>query len=260
MMDSPSAPSSILVDLELPEPAPLPSALVRVLSSLRVVLLGWFSVPEQTSPAQARGQFGAEAEDMLDAAARRFEEAGAEVTTRLVFTGDELDTISRVSVEESCDAVLIPGPVEQLRRVLVPLRGIQNVREIAPFVADLCQDGTARVTLLHVLEGDELDGDEATAASREDVLEPAAERMRSAGIEAGLLELNSVAADSPADAIVEWAGGHDLAVLGETEPSVREVLFGTMPEQIVEAVNVPIIVVRHGEEAAKMAERTTQAD
>ena len=255
MMDLPPAPSSILVDLELPEPAPLPSALVRVLSSLRVVLLGWFSVPEQTSPAQARDQFGAEAENMLDAAARRFEEAGAEVTTRLVFTGDELDTISRVSVEESCDAVLIPGPVEQLRRVLVPLRGIQNVREIAPFVADLCQDGTARVTLLHVLEGDE-----TTAASREDVLEPAAEMMRSAGIKAGLLELNSVAADSPADTIVEWAGEHDLVVLGETEPSVREVLFGTMPEQIVEAVNVPIIVVRHGEEEAEIAERTTQAD
>ncbi|MCS3677608.1 nucleotide-binding universal stress UspA family protein [Salinibacter ruber] len=254
-MSSITPPSSILVDVELPEPESLAPALIDALSPLRVVLLGWFSVPEQTTPAQARDQFGAEAEDTLGAAARQFEEAGAEVTTRLVFTGDELDTISRVSVEESCDAVLIPGPVEQLRRVLVPLRGIQNVREIAPFVADLCQDGTARVTLLHILEGDEM-----TAASREDVLEPAAERMRSAGIGAGLLELNSVAADSPADTIVEWAGEHDLVVLGETQPSVREVLFGTMPEQIVEAVNVPIIVVRHGEEAAEMAERTTQAD
>ncbi|WP_118831284.1 universal stress protein [Salinibacter ruber] len=254
-MSSITPPSSILVDVELPEPESLAPALIDALSPLRVVLLGWFSVPEQTTPAQARDQFGAEAEDTLGAAARQFEEAGAEVTTRLVFTGDELDTISRVSVEESCDAVLIPGPVEQLRRVLVPLRGIQNVREIAPFVADLCQDGTARVTLLHILEGDE-----TTAASREDVLEPAAERMRSAGIGAGLLELNSVAADSPADTIVEWAGEHDLVVLGETQPSVREVLFGTMPEQIVEAVNVPIIVVRHGEEAAEMAERTTQAD
>ncbi len=254
-MSSITPPSSILVDVELPEPESLAPALIDALSPLRVVLLGWFSVPEQTTPAQARDQFGAEAEDTLGAAARQFEEAGAEVTTRLVFTGDELDTISRVSVEESCDAVLIPGPVEQLRRVLVPLRGIQNVREIAPFVADLCQDGTARVTLLHILEGDE-----TTAASREDVLEPAAERMRSAGIGAGLLELNSVAADSPADTIVEWAGEHDLVVLGETQPSVREVLFGTMPEQIVEAVNVPIIVVRHGEEAAEMAERATQAD
>ncbi|MCS3951672.1 universal stress protein [Salinibacter ruber] len=254
MIDPSPAPSSILVDLELPEPEPLPAELVRVLSSLRVVLLGWFSVPEQTTPAQARDQFGAVAEDTLDAAARRFEEAGAEVTTRLVFTGDELDTISRVSVEESCDAVLIPGPVEQLRRVLVPLRGIQNVREIAPFVADLCQDGTARVTLLHILEGDE-----TTAASREDVLEPAAERMRSAGIKADLLELNSVAADSPADTIVEWAGEHDLAVLGEIKASVREILFGTVPEQIVEQTNTPVIVVRREDEDVTAAEQATQA-
>ncbi|MFO8099357.1 MAG: universal stress protein [Salinibacter sp.] len=254
MMDSSPAPASILVDLELPEPAPLPSELVRVLSSLRVVLLGWFSVPEQTSPAQARDQFGAEAENTLDAAARRFEEAGAEVTTRLVFTGDELDTIRRVSMEESCDAVLIPGPVEQLRRVLVPLRGIQNVREIAPFVADLCQDGTATVTLLHILEAGE-----TAASSREDVLAPAAEMMRGSGIKADLLELESVAADSPADTIVEWAGEHDLVVLGETEPSVREILFGTVPEQIVEQTNTPVIVVRHEDEDVTAAEQAMGA-
>jgi|APHM01.1.fsa_nt_gi Universal stress protein family. len=254
MMDSSSAPSSILVDVELPDPEPLPSALVRVLSSLRVVLLGWFSVPEQTSPAQARDQFGAEAENTLDAAARRFEDAGADVTTRLVFTGDEFDTISRVSMEESCDAVLVPGPVEQLRRVLVPLRGIQNVREIAPFVADLCQDGTADVTLLHILEDEE-----TVASSREDVLEPAAEMMRDHDIEAGLIELESVAADDPADTIVEWAGEHDLAVLGETKPSVREVLLGTVPERIVTNVNIPVIVVRHEDEDVDAAERATQA-
>ena len=253
MMDLPPAPSSILVDLELPEPAPLPSALIRVLSSLRVVLLGWFSVPEQTSPAQARDQFGAEAEETLDAAARRFEDAGAEVTTRLVFTGDELDTISRVSVEESCDAVLIPGPIEQLRRVLVPLRGTQNVREIAPFVADLCQDGTTDVTLFHILEGDE-----TVASSREDVLEPAAELMREYGIKADLFELDSVPADDPADAIVEQAGEHDLVVLGETKPSVRETLFGTVPERIVTSTNTPVIVVRHAEEEIGVAEQTTQ--
>lgn len=253
-MDSPTAPSSILVDLELPDPEPLPSELIRVLSSLRVVLLGWFSVPEQTSPAQARDQFGAEAEATLNEVAQRFEEAGAAVTTRLVFTGDEFDTISRVSMEESCDAVLIPGRMEQLRRVLVPLRGIQNVRQIAPFVADLCQDGTADVTLLHILEDEE-----TAASSREQVLEPAAELMQDHGIATGLLELDSVAADDPAGTIVEWAGEHDLVVLGETKPSVREILFGTVPERIVTNVNIPVIVVRHEDDDVNAAEKTTQA-
>ena len=254
MMDSPSAPSSILINLKLPEPEPLPLGLIRVLSSLRVVLLGWLAVPEQTSPAQARDQLGAEAEDTLEEVTHRFEDAGAEVTTRLVFTGDELDTISRVSVEESCDAVLIPGPVEQLRRVLVPLRGIQNVREIAPFVADLCQDGTARVTLLHVLEGDE-----TTAASREDVLEPAAEVMLEYGLKADLFELDSVTADDPADAILGQAVEHDLVVLGETKPSVRDILFGTVPEQVVTSTDTPVIIVRHKDEDGNAAEQMTQA-
>jgi nucleotide-binding universal stress UspA family protein len=254
MMDSSSAPSSILVDIELPDPEPLPAELVRALSSLRVVLLGWFSVPEQTSPAQARGQFGEEAEATLDAVAQRFEEGGAEVTTRLVFTGNKFDTLTRISTEEDCDAVLIPGAVEELRRVLVPLRGIQNVREIAPFVADLCQDGRAEVTLLHILEGEE-----TVASSREDVLEPAAEMMRDHGIKAGLLELDSVAADDPADTIVDWAEEHDLAVLGETEPSVREILFGTVPERIVTSINIPVIVVRHEDETVSTAEQATQA-
>jgi nucleotide-binding universal stress UspA family protein len=254
MMDSISPPSSILVDLDLPDPEPLPAELVRVLSSLRVVLLGWFSVPDQTSPAQAQSQFGAEAQATLDEVARRFEDTGGDVTTRLVFTGDEFDTISRISVEEQCDAVLIPGSVEALRRVLVPLRGIQNVRQIAPFVADLCQDREADVTLLHILE------DEETAnASEENVLEPASAMMNEHGIDIRHFELESVAADDPADTIVEWAGDHDLVVLGETKPSVREILFGTVPERIVTATDTPVIVVRHEDEKVDAAEQATQA-
>ena len=250
MTDSSRGPSSILVDVELPDPEPLSPMLIEVLSSLRVVLLGWFAVPDQTSPAQARDQFGDETQETLDAAARRFEEAGAEVTTRLVFTGDKLDTLSRVSREESCDAILVPGAVEQLRRVLVPLRGIQNVREIAPFVADLCQDGTAQVTLLHILEEEE-----TATASRETVLEPAAEMMREHGMNADLLELDSIAADDPADTIVEWASAYDLTVLGETKPSVREILFGTVPERILKTADVPIIIVRHRDENVDAAEQ-----
>ncbi len=250
MMDSSSAPSSILVDVELPEPAPLPAELIRVLSSLRVVLLGWFSVPEQTSPAQARDQFGDEAEATLDEAARGFEEAGADVTTRLVFTGDEFDTLTRISTEEDCDAVLTPGPIEQLQRVLVPLRGIQNIRGIAPFVADLCRDGTAEVTLLHILEGEE-----TVASSRESVLEPAAEMMSEHGIDVRHFDLESVAAADPADTIVEWAGRYDLAVLGETEPSVQEILFGTVPERIVNTTDVPVIIVRRQNKDVDAAEQ-----
>lgn len=255
MTDSISSPSSILVDVELPDPDPLSPMMIEVLSSLRVVLLGWFAVPEQTSPAQARDQFGDETQATLDAIAERFADAGAEVTSRLVFTGDELDTISRISVEEACDAVLIPGKMDELRRVLVPLRGLENANQIVPFIADLCRDATATVTLLHIVEEEETE-----TTSRRNVLKPAADRMREHGLDTSLLELDAMAADDPADAIVDRAGAYDLVVLGETEPSVREILFGTVPERIVTSTDIPVIVVRHDDADVDAAEHATQAE
>jgi len=255
MTNSIAPPSSILVDVELPDPAPLSPVLMQALSPLRIVLLGWFAVPEQTSPEQARDQFGGESQAALDAVARRFEDVGGEVTTRLVFTGNEFDTLTRISVEEDCDAVLVPGAMDALRRVLVPLRGLENVRRIAPFVADLCREATATVTLLHVAEGGE-----PAADSRNTVLEPAADRVRAHGLAPSLLELDAVTADDPADAVVERAGAYDLVVLGETEPSVRDVLFGMGPERIVEATDGPVIVVRHEDDEADAAEQSMEAE
>jgi len=250
-----TAPSSILVDVELPNPAPLSPALVDLLSSLRVVLVGWYAVPEQTSPEQARDQFEEQALAALDTIAEPFEKAGGEVVQRLVFTGDQLDTIRRISSEEDCDAVLIPAEMSHLERILVPLRGLPNARRIAPLVADLARDGTTDVTLLHVLEEEE-----SEATSREHVLRPAADLMTGQGIDAGLLRLETVTADDPAHTIVDIAADYDAVVLGETKPSVREILFGSVPEQIVESVRVPVIMVRHGHDAVQVAERAVQAD
>ena len=259
MTENASSLSSILVDVELPKPASPSPALVDLLASLRIVLVGWYAVPEQTTPAQARDQFEESAQTALDTVARAFEEAGAEVESHLVFTGDQLDTISRISTEANCDAVLIPARMERLDRILVPLRGLHNARRIAPLVTDLVRDSasvkkkTTEVTLLHVLEEGETE-----AHARENVLQPTADLITGHGIDAGLLHFDAVSADDPGNAIVERAADFDLVVIGETKPSVREILFGSVPEQIVGTVEIPVIVVRHEEEAVKVAERATQ--
>lgn len=252
------SPSSILIDVELPDPEPLPAELVSALAPLRVVLAGWYAVPDQTSPAQARDQFEAEAQSALAAVVRRFEAAGAEdVTSRLVFTGDQLDTLTRISTEEACDAVLVPAPMERLRRLLVPLRGLENAPHILPFIANLMEgsDGTTAVTLLHVLEEDE--GEDAV---QRDLLGPAVEQLASHGVDTAQVERRVRATDDPADTIVEEARHHDLVVIGETRPSARSILFGTVPERIVQEGDVPVVVVRHEEEELTVAERATQSE
>lgn len=239
-MSESTDPSSILVGVELPEPTPLPPALVDLLSSLRVVLVGWYAVPEQTLPAQARDQFGEEAEIALESIAQPFEEAGASLDTALVFSHDRLDTVGRLSREHDCDAVLLSGEMEHLHRLLVPIRTLHNVHYIAPFVADLIQDETTEVSLLHVLEDDETPED-----VRETILRPAVKQMTDRGVDGGLLALETIADADPDKAIVEAAEHHDVVVIGESEPSVRDILFGTIPETIVQTAHCPVLIVRN---------------
>lgn len=236
--------ATILIDVELPEPEPIAPRLMEMMGSLKVILVGWYAVPDQTSPEQARDQFEEEAQAALDRVARGFQDAGAEVQTHVVFTGDELDTIERISAEEDCDAILIPASLDRLERILVPLRGVHNAERIAHFVADLVQDGTTDVALLHVLEEDEEE-----EAVQKDLLGTVAAMMKDEGIDAGLVRLRIEVADDPGDAIIDIAKEYDVVVIGETEPSVREVIFGSVPEQVARDAAVPVMVVRRRHEA-----------
>jgi nucleotide-binding universal stress UspA family protein len=231
--------ATILVAVELPKPEPLAPELVRLISSLQVILIGWYAVPEQTNPEQARDQFEEEAREALDELAGAFRAEGSEIRTHLVFTGDRFDTIERISAEEQNDAVLIARPVDRIERILVPLRDLPNAERIAHFVADLVQDGTTDVTLLHILkEG------EQKKFEKQDMLGEMAGMMVSEGIDGGLIRLNLQFADNPGDAIIEEARAYDVVVLGETEPSVREVIFGSVSEKIAEKANIPVVIVR----------------
>jgi nucleotide-binding universal stress UspA family protein len=245
MTDSDAPLSSILVDVELPDPPPIPPPLVRLLASVHVVLVGWYDVPEQTSPEQARDQFGDELQAALEEVAQTFEAVGATVQTHMVFTPSKLSSLRRLSNEHRCNAVLLPAEMVHLKRILVPLRGIQNAVAITAFVADLLQGDTTDVTLLHVLEDEE-----APEVARKRVLDPVAERLEAESIDESLLRRETITARDPGAAVVERSADYDLVVLGETEPSIREILFGTVSETIAQNVNVPVIVVRHlgGEE------------
>ena len=229
----------LLIDVELPHPAPIEAPLRAMMGGLKIILVGWYAVPDQTTPEQARDQFGGEAQVALDRIAATFRDTGAEVQTHVVFTGNELDTIERISAEQDCDAVLIPKPITSLQRVLVPVRGLHNARRIAHFVADLVQDGTTDVTLLHVLEKGEAAGD-----VQADVLEKMATLVAEEGIDAGLIRRRVERASDPGESIIGIAKDYDVVVIGETDPSVREVIFGSVPEQIAHKAEVPVMVVR----------------
>lgn len=214
--------------------------LVDFLSPLQVVLLGYFVVPEQTPLDQARDQFGEELAGEFEALVSGFEFAGTEsLTTRFVFTNDAAQTLERVANEEECDAVFIPAASGQTDRVLVPLRGDTNLKMILYFVKSLVKGGDVEsVTLLTVAEGEE------SSEDREMMLNGARKHLVDLGVSEDLVEIRVEVSKDPVAKITEVSEGYDFIVMGESEPSVSNLVFGEVPDRVGRRAEVPILVVK----------------
>jgi nucleotide-binding universal stress UspA family protein len=231
----------VLVPFELPDPDPVPSVLVDALTTIEVVALGHYGLPEQTPPSVGRDQFQADAAAELDTLAKPFESTGVTVTTRLVFGKARDKTIDRVAIEEDCDVILTPGRAEAVERMAVPLRGEKNFDRIISFVGELLSATDASVTLFHTSEAsDRIPG--------ERILADAADRLIETGVPPDRIGQQLSGDEDVARSIVELGADFDVLVLGETEPSLRDRIFGTVPAQVTADTEDPAFVVRNIED------------
>lgn len=228
----------ILVAVRVPEPEQISPLLIELYRPLRVCLLGLYAVPEQTVPEQAREQFGDEAAASLREVAGAFRESGVEVETELVFTADELQTVERVVVERDCHAVVLLKPTYELRSILAALRPGPMATRILLFLAELLRDTDYRATLLYV-PGKAGEGEEARREL--DLLQR--ELLDQEGVGEEQVDLALETADRE-EVVVEAAGRHDVVLIGETEPSIREEVFGDFSRRLADEADVPVIVVR----------------
>lgn len=231
--------STVLIPVDATEAEPLPVGLVEMLSLLRVVVLGYYPVPDQATPEQLQASHEDEASAVVEEAAAGFADRGAEVESLLVFTHDRSETIDRVAIEHDADAVLTPGECgADINRVFVPIRGDENLERIVTFVADLMRGSDARVTLFNVADSED------DASRGELLLRGACDRLEEDGVDAERVEWHLERGSSPGDAIVAAAEEYDVLVVGESEPSLRERIFGPTTGRVVHRVTQPVLVVR----------------
>jgi nucleotide-binding universal stress UspA family protein len=231
---------NVLVPFELPDADPVPPVLVETLAAMEVVALGHYGLPEQTPPSAGRDQFEADASAELTTLVEPFESAGIPVTTRLVFGKAREKTIDRVAIEEGCDVILTPGRAEAIEQVAVPLRGETNFDRIVAFVGRLLATTDASVTLFHTSEAsDRVPGEE--------LLADATDRLVEAGVAPDRIARRLSEDEDVGRSIVDLGADFDLLVLGETEPSLRDRILGTVPAQVTADTADPAFVVRNPE-------------
>jgi nucleotide-binding universal stress UspA family protein len=229
---------TVLVPVDVSTAEPPALKVIDHLGDVRVVLLGYFPVPDQAEPAMVRDQHGAEAVARLDAVAA--DHGGLAET--LVFTHDREATIDRIADEYDCDAVLTGGtaddPPTDVERVLVPLRGDVNLDRILAVVGDLLLAGEETATLFHAVAPD------ADPTEGELLLDGAVDRLVEYGVDRDRLDWRLSEGEDPSGDIVALGAEYDLVVLGETEPSLVDRIIGGLLGDIVDALEPPALIVR----------------
>ncbi|WP_254839571.1 universal stress protein [Natronomonas marina] len=229
---------SVLVPVDVSTDEQPDPQLLELLEPARVVLGGWYPAPDQTPPEQLREAHGDEAIERIEAIAAEFQDTDTAVETVVVFTRDRSTTVDRLADEYDCGVVLVPGAVQRVERVLVPIRADVNLSAILSVVGVLLTDSEATVTLLHAAETDE--DNEAGKV----MLRGAADELLDAGVGADRIDTVNLESDTPVDDIVDAAANHDVLVIGESEPSLIKQIIGDVPGQLVKRTDRPVLVVR----------------
>lgn len=229
---------SILVPIRVLEGESVPEGVPGLLANAHVVLLGYHVVPEQTAPGQAQMQFEDQASGRLDEYESIFEEAGATVERRLVFTHDGQKTIDRMTAEHDCIAVLVPNATGPVEDVLVAVRGAVGIDRIIRVVAGVFGGTDASVTLYHVAEDEETDEDVGT------FLDGIVDRLGDLGMDTSTIATRVERDKDPLDAIVDAADEFDTVVMGESDPTLATFVFGLPADQVADRFLGPVLVVQ----------------
>lgn len=233
----------VLVPVRILEGESVSQGIVDLLSDSHVVLLGYHRVPDQTAPGQARMSFEDRAQATLADLATAFEEAGATVDTRLVFTHDPGQTLRRVAREADTPALVHLGVVMAVEDVLVVLHGDIDPERIGTVAAPLLAGRDASVTLLEV-------GDEDAESGMGEVV---ASRLVDGGVDEDHISVRRSERSAAVETIVEAAAMADVVFLGEREPSfehlVSNAVFGDFEQRVADESLTAVVEVLAEQEA-----------
>ncbi len=228
----------ILVPFDLSDPTPVPPALAERFGSAEVVAMGHYPVPEQTPNESASEQFGSEAQQQLDELIHPLTDAGASVTTHLVFGKDSGAAIEEVMDQEHCIAELVPAASVHIDDVLVPVPGVEEFSRLPEFIGLLTDDQPQKVTLFHVVDTDN------SREEADELVRDVKDQLIANGLAAECITTRVTEGGAHDDEILRVAPEYDAVIMYESQRRMGDPILGSLSTRIRNTTGDPVIVVR----------------
>lgn len=227
----------VLMPVKVPDPSPLPHALMRAVQPIEVLLLGYESFPEQTAPDQGLEEVGDAARDALEELVESASKRGFDVESDLVATADLPSSLESYVREAGCQAVLLPQPTEAIERLLVPVFAEDQANpRLATMVYDLTRTQPLSIQLVAMAA----DGERERAGA---VSRAVTAQLVQAGVSRSAIESEIAETDDLATAIANARQGNELVILNESRDRGRERLFAAFQHEVEGKVTSPTLVV-----------------
>jgi nucleotide-binding universal stress UspA family protein len=157
-----------------------------------------------------------------------------------------IETRNQWASRDEIDAVLIPGGVNTVGRILVGVRGARHIEKMADFVDFIDRDRIIHITLLHVAPESESESESESdqAVPGREALETLKSELTDRGVNPAAVDLRIDVSDDAETQLVKVARNYDLTVLGKTqEPGLEQQVFGPLSDYIIDRAHSAVLTL-----------------
>jgi len=227
----------ILMTVELPDLEKPPYVLLKAFRSLKLFVLGYRISPEQTHPEQSEEKFDEDTKKKFDKYLSDLSFSFIDTQSQLEYTSDYSDLLQNFLEEEQVHALLVPKPMEQLNRILVPVYKRDQInRRLATIVRELCEYSQAPVSLFFVVQKD-------TDETINELKAAGLKTFLRVGIDKSDIKFSSVEVNDVEEAILQISEADDLVVLSESGESRRNAWFTSVHKNVLDRVESSLLLI-----------------
>lgn len=242
---TPESLDRVLLPVDVSGSISLQETVIEMVQSSEVILLGYWSIPDQSTADQHRDQFGEEAEKRLQAVGDQFRSQGIEFEKKVVFTKNRGELINKAVNKYGCQSVIIPGTEETssgMTRGLVLVKPDADLDRIVTTLGVLFAESDVELHLFYAAKKD----NKHLYDSTEYMLRGLAGHLKELGIDSDRIEWEQTIEGERLDMILSRVPDFDFVVLGESHPTIRERIFGTVQARLAEKTEKTQLTIRTG--------------